>query len=38
MHQHCPDWSKEIKFSHTTLNDTTMKYVTMGWGDKGFYL
>jgi uncharacterized protein (TIGR02117 family) len=32
------DWSKEIKFSNTAINDTTMEYVGMGWGDKGFYL
>jgi len=32
------DWSKEIKFSNTKLNDTTMKFLAMGWGDKGFYL
>lgn len=32
------DWSKEIKFSNTALDDTTMKYLAMGWGDKGFYL
>ena len=32
------DWSKEIKFSNTKLNDSSMKYLAMGWGDKGFYL
>ena len=33
------DWSKEIKFANTHLADTTrMKYLAMGWGDKGFYL
>jgi uncharacterized protein (TIGR02117 family) len=32
------DWSKEIKFSHTKLQDTNMNYLAMGWGDKGFYL
>ena len=32
------DWSKEIKFTNTALNDTTMRYLAMGWGDKGFYL
>lgn len=31
------DWSKEIKFSNTQLNDTMMRYLAMGWGDKGFY-
>ncbi len=32
------DWSKEILFSHTKLQDTTMNFLAMGWGDKGFYL
>lgn len=33
------DWAKEIKFSNTHLDDTAqMKYLAMGWGDKGFYL
>lgn len=32
------DWSKEIKFSHTTSKDSTYKYLGLGWGDKGFYL
>ncbi|MEO7523560.1 MAG: TIGR02117 family protein [Ferruginibacter sp.] len=33
------DWSREIKFSNTHVKDTaTIKYVAMGWGDKGFYL
>ena len=33
------DWSKEIKFSNAHLPDTsTIKYLAMGWGDKGFYL
>ncbi|MFT3910783.1 MAG: TIGR02117 family protein [Ferruginibacter sp.] len=33
------DWSNEIKFSNTHLKDTAaIKYVAMGWGDKGFYL
>ncbi len=32
------DWSREIKFSHTKLQDTNMNYLAMGWGDKGFYL
>ncbi|MFP5042466.1 TIGR02117 family protein [Parasediminibacterium sp. JCM 36343] len=32
------DWSKKIKFSNTTSKDTTMQYLAMGWGDKGFYL
>jgi uncharacterized protein (TIGR02117 family) len=33
------DWSKEISFSNTHLQDSAnMKYLAMGWGDKGFYL
>ena len=33
------DWSKDIKFANTHLVDTSkMKYLAMGWGDKGFYL
>ena len=32
------DWSKEIKFSNTVAKDTAMRYLAMGWGDKGFYL
>ena len=33
------DWSSEIKFANTHLVDTSkMKYLAMGWGDKGFYL
>ncbi len=32
------DWSKEIKFANTAAQDSTMQYLAMGWGDKGFYL
>lgn len=32
------DWSKEIKFSNTTSRDSTMQYLAVGWGDRGFYL
>lgn len=32
------DWRKEILYSNTLANDTTQKYLAMGWGDKGFYL
>jgi uncharacterized protein (TIGR02117 family) len=32
------DWSKEIRFANTVGKDSAMKYVAMGWGDKGFYL
>jgi uncharacterized protein (TIGR02117 family) len=32
------DWSREIGFENTTSKDTTMKYLALGWGDRGFYL
>jgi len=32
------DWSKEIKFEYTLEKDTTMQYLALGWGDKGFYI
>ncbi len=33
------DWSKEVKFANTHLQDTaSIKWLAMGWGDKGFYL
>ena len=32
------DWSNQVKYSHTVLNDSTMKWLAFGWGDKGFYL
>jgi len=32
------DWSKEITFGNTTAKDSTMKYLAVGWGDRGFYL
>jgi len=32
------DWAREIKFSNTRLKDTTMTFLAVGWGDKGFYL
>jgi uncharacterized protein (TIGR02117 family) len=32
------DWSTEVKFSNTLLKDTTMQWLALGWGDKGFYL
>lgn len=32
------DWSKYIQYQHTDDKDTTMPYVGIGWGDKGFYL
>jgi uncharacterized protein (TIGR02117 family) len=32
------NWSSKTKISHTTSNDSLMKWVGFGWGDKGFYL
>jgi len=32
------DWSRHIKFENTVGKDSSMRYVAMGWGDKGFYL
>lgn len=32
------DWSRHIKFENTASKDSSMRYVAMGWGDKGFYL
>jgi uncharacterized protein (TIGR02117 family) len=32
------DWTNEVKYADTRSNDTTNKYLAMGWGDKGFYL
>lgn len=32
------DWSKSIKYENTRANDTTLKWLSVGWGDKGFYL
>ena len=33
------DWSKAVHFSNTHLKDTSrVKWLAMGWGDKGFYL
>ncbi|WP_294825051.1 TIGR02117 family protein [uncultured Flavobacterium sp.] len=32
------DWSREILYVHTKSQDSIMKYVAFGWGDKGFYL
>lgn len=32
------DWSREIKFTNTTLADSTFNYLAMGWGDKRFFL
>ncbi len=32
------DWTKDILFEHTRSHDTAMKYIGIGWGNKGFYL
>lgn len=32
------DWSKIVKFDHTTGKDSTAELLAFGWGDKGFYL
>lgn len=32
------DWSKEVKFENTVSKDTSMQFIALGWGDKGFYL
>lgn len=32
------DWSKEIPFENTLSKRSDFKYLSVGWGDKGFYL
>lgn len=32
------DWSEKLKFDHIASRDSTMQFVGIGWGDKGFYL
>lgn len=32
------DWTQYIKYEHTDAKDSSMQYVGIGWGDKGFYL
>jgi uncharacterized protein (TIGR02117 family) len=32
------DWSKEVLFENTLSKDTSFNYLSLGWGDKGFYL
>ena len=32
------DWSEKVQFAHIKSQDSTMKYIGFGWGDKGFYL
>ena len=32
------DWSQSIPYKNTRADDTTLSYLAVGWGDKGFYL
>lgn len=32
------DWSKAILYKNTRAGNTTLPYLAIGWGDKGFYL
>ncbi|WP_210518937.1 TIGR02117 family protein [Hymenobacter terricola] len=32
------DWSQQLPFANIPSQDTTMRYIAFGWGDKGFYL
>lgn len=32
------NWSEQVLFSNTLSQDSSMQYLAMGWGDKGFYL
>lgn len=32
------DWSKKFPFENTLSKRTDFKYISIGWGDKGFYL
>lgn len=32
------DWSKTIKYTQIKSQDSTMQFIGIGWGDKGFYL
>ena len=32
------DWRAELSYQNTISKDTMKKYVSVGWGDKGFYL
>jgi len=34
----CNDWGKEIDYRLTKAQDPAMNYLSVGWGDKGFYL
>jgi uncharacterized protein (TIGR02117 family) len=32
------DWSQQLPFANIPSQDSTMRYIAFGWGDKGFYL
>jgi uncharacterized protein (TIGR02117 family) len=32
------NWSETVKLSHIKSQDSIMRYIGFGWGDKGFYL
>ena len=32
------DWSQALPFANIPSQDSTMRYIAFGWGDKGFYL
>ncbi len=32
------DWTKDVPYQNTRAKQPDMKYVAIGWGDKGFYL
>ena len=38
LYNEIKDWRNDIKFSHTKSKDSIMKFIGIGWGDKGFYL
>lgn len=32
------DWSKDIKYNQTSSKDSIQNYISIGWGDRGFFL
>ena len=32
------DWSRQLPFANIPSQDSTMRYIAFGWGDKGLYL
>lgn len=32
------DWTREIRYEHTVSGDTTLPWIALGWGHRGFYL